>query len=256
MNMSTHRLSRGGACAVPLLPLVLVVALTACTGPRTGLWGRSGLISAANGSDSNSNSGDSGSANSANSSGDSAKSSGNSANGSNNSSAATNNSGNNSAQSSNQSSAQSSKDSTAQSSKSSGIVLSATVLAGTVIGVGALIWNSVVVGKAAAAAAAAAQTAQLFLRANAHQLEQDLALGGGQSIEDLAAMAEIQPEHLTRFGRLLREHRAELLSLARPSALTPERAAEFMQQIGGLARADAALAADGEAFLARHPGGD
>jgi hypothetical protein len=96
------------------------------------------------------------------------------------------------------------------------------------------------------------RAARLFLRAHEYQLAQDLALGAGPSIEELATAAEIQTENVARFGRLLRENRAELLALAQPSQLTSDRALEFFGRLGELAWADPQLERDGRAFLERH----
>ena len=243
--ITTHRAKSG----VRPLVLPLILSLAACAGPRSGMAARSGAMSVmVGGSDSNSGN-SAASNNSAAGSGDSAKSSGDSAKSSGNSADSSNGSSQNSQNSSNGSSRTSSEQTTAQLSP----ILSTTLLGGTVVGVGFLIWGSVAAAAPAAAVVAPA-AAQLFLRSNAHQLEQDLALGAGRSIEDLAALAEIRPEHLPRFSRLLCEHREELLGLARPSVLTPERAAEFMHRVGGLAATDSSLARDGHDFLARHPG--
>ncbi|HYO58174.1 hypothetical protein [Archangium sp.] len=105
---------------------------------------------------------------------------------------------------------------------------------------------------AAPAPADVGQAAQAYLRARTHQLREDLALGAGPSIEDLAAMARIRRENLRVFGRLLREHRGELLSLAESSALTPERALVWLERVGQLARTEPRLEEDRLAFLAAH----
>ena len=96
------------------------------------------------------------------------------------------------------------------------------------------------------------QAAQAYLRARTHQLREDLALGAGPSIEDLAAMARIRRENLRVFGRVLREHRQELLTLANTSTLTPERALGWLERVGQLARAEPTLQEDRRAFLAAH----
>ncbi|MDP1825120.1 MAG: DUF3015 family protein [Archangium sp.] len=89
--------------------------------------------------------------------------------------------------------------------------------------------------------------ARAWLLANALQLKQDLALGAGPTLEDLAGIAGIPPAHRSRFGRLLQEHRAELLS---GHDVTEQEAARVMARVGDLVMADPLLRADGGAALA------
>ncbi|WPB75416.1 hypothetical protein KYC5002_41290 [Archangium violaceum] len=96
------------------------------------------------------------------------------------------------------------------------------------------------------------EAAQAYLRARTHQLREDLALGAGPSIEDLAAMARIRRENLRIFGRVLHEHRRELLALAESSSLTPEHALGWLARVGQLARTEQRLEEDRLAFLAAH----
>lgn len=185
-----------------------------------------------------------GSGNSANSSQGSANASGNSADASNGSADSSGSSG-----SSGESSADSSK-STANGSLQALLPITAgVVVSATTTGLGVLFWFAV---SQAGQQINQAKAAQAFLRANRHQLEQDLALGAGRSIEDLASVAEIPREHLPRLGRVLRTHRSELLEMAEPELLTPERAAAWMRHVGELSRADPELARDGARFEARH----
>ncbi len=127
---------------------------------------------------------------------------------------------------------------------SSVAVLSTVGIGTTAVGIGLLIWA---LQPAAAAAPAAAHA---YLRANARQLREDLAVGAGPVIEDLAHAARIRPENLDRFGTLLRMHRAELLALADPARHDDGRAAAALRRIGELARTDEALAADGARMAA------
>jgi hypothetical protein len=101
-----------------------------------------------------------------------------------------------------------------------------------------------------------ARAAQTYLRSRTHQLREDLALGAGPTIEELAAMARIRRENLGAFGRLLRTHRKELLALADVRALTPGRAVEWMRRVGEIASADPRLEEDRRAFLAEYEGGE
>ncbi|WP_257452557.1 hypothetical protein [Archangium lipolyticum] len=211
----------------------------------------------------NSNSGDSGSGDSGNSSqsnsgestqadssqsnssqSESSKTSGQTSGGSSKSSEATSQ---NSAESS-----KTSSESSKSSQSNSGSVVSVTTIGATVGGLGLIIWQALKVVPAAPAPAAVGQAAQVYLRARTHQLREDLALGAGPTIEDLAAMARIRRENLRVFGRLLREHRTELLTLADSSALTPERAIAWLERVGQLARTEPRLDADRRAFLASH----
>jgi hypothetical protein len=96
------------------------------------------------------------------------------------------------------------------------------------------------------------EAAQVYLRSNTHQLREDLALGAGPTIEDLAAMARIRRENLGTFGRLLRAHRGALLALADSATLTRERALAWLERVGQLARTEPRLEEDRRAFLVAH----
>lgn len=50
--------------------------------------------------------------------------------------------------------------------------------------------------------------ARSWLLANRLQLKQDLALGAGPALDDLAGIARIPELHRAYFGRLLQQHRA------------------------------------------------
>lgn len=79
-------------------------------------------------------------------------------------------------------------------------------------------------------------TAQLERYISAHQadLEQDLALGQGPTIRDLAEFAQVEPEHRSSFGKFLRKNRADLLDLANADTLTPARTQRFADRITAL----------------------
>jgi hypothetical protein len=96
----------------------------------------------------------------------------------------------------------------------------------------------------------------MYLRSRTHQLREDLALGAGPTIEELASLARIRRENLGVFGRLLRTHRQELLALADARALTPERAVEWMRRVGELASTDPRLEQDRRAFLVAYEAGE
>ena len=123
-------------------------------------------------------------------------------------------------------------------------IFSTVGLATTVGAVAVIIWT-----RSAKSSPGAAEAAQAFLRANRFQLQEDLALGAGRSIDDLAALARIRAVNVPRFAQLLRSHRSELLALADARALTPERAALALRRIGELAAGDPVLAEDGRLAL-------
>jgi hypothetical protein len=220
--------------------------------------GDSGNSSADSGNSSGNSNSDSG-----NSSGDSKSDSGNSSGDSGNSSADSGNSSDGSKSDSGNSSdsktnSDGSSDSSGNSSNSSqkNPAASATVVGLTAVGLGVVFWQ--VAARAPPVAAPPPQelapAAQTYLRARAHQLREDLALGAGPTVEELAAMARIRREHLGAFGQLLRAHRQELLALADVRTLTPERALSWLRRVGELARTDSRLEDDRSAFLAAYGG--
>ncbi len=209
----------------------------------------SGAMSASD-SGSGASSGNSGNSNSGNSnSGDSG--SGNSNSGNSNSG----DSGSGNSNSGNSNSGDSNSGGSSENSKSSqgGNVLSFSVVGATVGGLGLAFWMIIKAPPVGPPPPAnVGQAAQAYLRARTHQLREDLALGAGPSIEDLAAMARIRRENLRLFGRVLREHRGELLSLAAASSLTPEHALGWLARVGQLARTEPRLEEDRLAFLAAY----
>jgi hypothetical protein len=138
-------------------------------------------------------------------------------------------------------------------------VASATVIGLTAAGLGVVFWQVMergmrTVPPPSPSPQEVARAAQTYLRSRTHQLREDLALGAGPTVEDLAALARIRREHLGIFGRLLRAHRHELLALADERTLTPERAAAWLRRVGELARTDPRLEEDRRAFLATYGG--
>jgi hypothetical protein len=194
-----------------------------------------------------------GSGNSSAGSGDSSAGSGNSSQGSNNSSANSNNSSansNNSSQNSDGSSRTSSAESSRDSGRASAVVAGSALLVSTAVGIGFAIYATV--RAANKPTVDQAKTAMRYLRSNLHQLQQDLALGAGPALDDLAAAAQIRSENRRQFARVLQRHRVELLTLARAEDLTPARALRFLERIGELAAADPTLRQDCDAFFAKH----
>lgn len=146
-----------------------------------------------------------------------------------------------------------SSESSKNSQTSQGNVLSFSSVGATVGGLGLAFWQILRTAPVGAPAPAdVGQAAQVYLRARTHQLREDLALGAGPSIEDLAAMARIRRENLRVFGRLLREHRVELLTMADAATLTPEHALDWLERVGQIASTDPRLQEDRRAFLAAH----
>lgn len=90
--------------------------------------------------------------------------------------------------------------------------------------------------------------ARAWLKANTLQLKQDLALGAGPALEDLAGLAGIAPERRAHFYRLLQRHRRQLLP---PPEYTPREAALLLSRVGALVLADPLLRQDGDAVLTR-----
>ncbi len=186
--------------------------------------------------------------------------------GSNNSSGQSNQSSANSNQSSQGSknssdSNASSKQSTDNSSNNQNAQTSSWVLAGSAllvtvaVGVGLTLFFVIRARRNAAAQPTEEQAKQAaeWLDANLPQLKQDLALGAGPSLDDLAQAAEIPPAHRERFAALLQRHRAEILEPL-DGPLGPQLAVRVLSRIGQLATEDALLLADALAFLERHGG--
>lgn len=98
-----------------------------------------------------------------------------------------------------------------------------------------------------------ARNAMIYLKANQHQLRQDLALGAGPVLDDLASAAEIRREHRAHFSRLLQRNRIELLELAHAEGLTPERALRALERVGELVIADPVLHADYQSWRTKNP---
>ncbi|MGQ0506583.1 MAG: hypothetical protein ACT4TC_14820 [Myxococcaceae bacterium] len=98
------------------------------------------------------------------------------------------------------------------------------------------------------------QAAQVYLKASYAQLQQDLAVGAGRSVQDLAAAAEIRRENLGRFGRILRTNRKELIGLLNGGNPTSDQAVQWLRRIGELSQEDVLIKQDAQAFLQRHAG--
>ncbi|MFP2911837.1 hypothetical protein ACLESD_43805 [Pyxidicoccus sp. 3LFB2] len=137
-------------------------------------------------------------------------------------------------------------------------VASAVTVGALVVGLGVVIWQASAAARRRRGVEPKemGRTAQVYLRSRTHQLREDLALGAGPTVEDLAAAANIRRENLGTFGRVLRSHRKELLAMADARTLTPERALAWMERVGELARADPRLDEDRRAFVLSTQGGE
>ncbi|MBI3183547.1 MAG: DUF3015 family protein [Myxococcales bacterium] len=92
--------------------------------------------------------------------------------------------------------------------------------------------------------ARAEKAAEVYLRHNSLQLAQDINLGSGPAISELASAFNVAPAHRKDFARVVRENRKELLELARVDALTPSRAGDFVRTVADRMAAHPALAFD------------
>jgi hypothetical protein len=70
-----------------------------------------------------------------------------------------------------------------------------------------------------------------YLGRNTIALQEDLVLGAGPTVSDLAAYLRIANEDYDWFGPILRRHRHDLLDLADEEQLTPERALAFFDTV-------------------------
>jgi hypothetical protein len=129
-------------------------------------------------------------------------------------------------------------------------VVPTTTLAGIIYG----IYTTVKGKDQPAAAPAAAKAVESYLRSNAVQLAQDLAVGTGPVMKDLAAGAAIRTENMKHFGKVLRNHRTELMELADTAKLNEERTLAFLRRVGDIIKADKTLVVDYEAFMKKNQG--
>lgn len=68
---------------------------------------------------------------------------------------------------------------------------------------------------------------EVYIRDNAVGLQQDLYLGGGESVQDLAAMFRVPQEQRAEFADILYEHREQLAELAEPGEVDETSARQF-----------------------------
>jgi hypothetical protein len=129
------------------------------------------------------------------------------------------------------------------------VVAGSALIASTMVGLAAAIYGSARSGDDDGHARAAAA----YFRANSAQLRQDLALGAGPTLDDLAAAAQIPIEYRQHFARMLQRHRVELLAVGRLEDLDTAGALALLTRIGELVKADPVLQTDYQAYLARNP---
>lgn len=89
--------------------------------------------------------------------------------------------------------------------------------------------------------------ARAWLLANRLQLQQDLALGAGPAIDELAGIAGIAPARRAHFGRVLARMRHRLLVAP---GVSPAEASQALSAVGDAVLADPVLRPDAEALLA------
>lgn len=85
------------------------------------------------------------------------------------------------------------------------------------------------------------QNTEQYMRANAVAMQEDIAVGGGRTIEDLASMCGLKPEDMSAFAKLLREQREPLIAMLEPSGLDATRAVQFAAHIEDAMRQDQRL---------------
>ena len=78
--------------------------------------------------------------------------------------------------------------------------------------------------------------AMYYLRNNALQVRQDICLGRGPVLQEMAVELRLGPKAGQALGTALRKQRHELLSLADPKRLTPDRAWQFFDAVRRIAK--------------------
>lgn len=76
-----------------------------------------------------------------------------------------------------------------------------------------------------------------YIRENAVALQQDLQVGGGRTIDDLAQMFDIPPQRRAAFARGLRQRHAQLIPLTFNPKPDMERTRRFILLLGEAAQA-------------------
>lgn len=110
---------------------------------------------------------------------------------------------------------------------------STTTSTGIAITVGPILTTTMVAGSDGSNA-----KMEQYMRQNATALQQDINMGGGQAVADLAQMFQVDAAQHQAFGKMLRQHRGELLGLTNTDALNHERAGQFISAIIGAMKQD------------------
>lgn len=82
---------------------------------------------------------------------------------------------------------------------------------------------------------------ETYIRQNALALQQDITVGSGESIEDLAAAFRVSEEHLPAFASAIRSHREQLVPLTHVEKLDAKRAEQFFAIVARAMREKPAL---------------
>lgn len=114
---------------------------------------------------------------------------------------------------------------------------STTTALGVSVTVGPFITTTLVAG-------GAVKTSELeqYIRHNSAALAQDIQVGGGETVNDLANLFHIAPAQRHAFGTLLRAQRAAIVPLTNPAKLNHDRTRAFVLQIFGAMQQDARFA--------------
>lgn len=87
-------------------------------------------------------------------------------------------------------------------------------------------------------------TVQTYLRENTARLQHDLYIGGGETLEDLAAIYDVPGEQFDAFARGLYERRNELIPLVRQGTVDRKAAHHFGHIVAESAEDERSTAGD------------
>lgn len=110
---------------------------------------------------------------------------------------------------------------------------STTTTTGIVLSVGPFITTTTVAGAAGGSA-----SMEKYLRHNAVALQQDVRLGAGDTVTDLAQLFAVEPQHKAAFGKMLKANKTSLMPLMHTKTLTQKKAGQFIQTILGAMKQD------------------
>lgn len=89
---------------------------------------------------------------------------------------------------------------------------------------------------------------RLYLQANPAATQEALALGGGETMEDLSRFFGVSPQNLTAFAALTRAHRGLLTQILADELITDEEVLAFVKAIHASMSAHDALSEDARAL--------